>query len=208
MQDVSKGEGRTVLFVSHNMAAVRNLCKKGVLLENGVVKYIGDVDSTVDQYLSMHTQEKRIVDNIQVLDSKLQIDNILINNSEYDISSIYRHQESLLFEIIGNASYIENIEVCLIFKNSDGAALALYSFAEDEDLLTLDGKFHLTKEIQLPETLHQGTVKVDLHIHQPNVHYYLKANDCCVLQIEGYIPATGQIRSINSGIITLKDFQK
>ena len=208
MQDVSRGEGRTVLFVSHNMAAVRNLCKRGVLLENGVVKYIGDVDSTVDKYLSSHTQEKKIVDNIQFLDSKLQIDSILINNSESNTSSIRRNQGSLRFEIAGNASHIENAEICLIFKNSDGAALALYSLSEDEDLLTLDGKFHLTREIQLPETLHQGTVKVDFHIHRPNIQYYLKADDCCILQIEGYIPATGQIRSINSGIITLKDFNR
>ena len=35
MQDVSKGEGRTVLFVSHNMAAVKSLCKTGVVLKNG-----------------------------------------------------------------------------------------------------------------------------------------------------------------------------
>lgn len=51
MQDVSKGEGRTVLFVSHNMAAVKSLCKKGVLLENGMVKETGMVDDIVGHYL-------------------------------------------------------------------------------------------------------------------------------------------------------------
>lgn len=52
MQDVSRGEGRTVLFVSHNMTAVRNLCKNGILLENGHTKYSGPVDDTIDFYLS------------------------------------------------------------------------------------------------------------------------------------------------------------
>ncbi len=52
MQDVSKGEGRTVLFVSHNMASVRNLCKSGILLEKGMVKYNGSIDETINQYLS------------------------------------------------------------------------------------------------------------------------------------------------------------
>ncbi|MBR3979866.1 MAG: ATP-binding cassette domain-containing protein [Bacteroidales bacterium] len=52
MQDVSRGEGRTVLFVSHNMAAVRNLCKNGVILENGLLKYSGDVTNAIDKYLS------------------------------------------------------------------------------------------------------------------------------------------------------------
>lgn len=53
MQDVSKGEGRTVLFVSHNMTAVKNLCKSGVLLENGTVKYASSIiDDVVQHYLS------------------------------------------------------------------------------------------------------------------------------------------------------------
>lgn len=51
MQDVSRGEGRTVLFVSHNMASVKSLCKTGVLLENGGVKYIGGINETVDYYI-------------------------------------------------------------------------------------------------------------------------------------------------------------
>ncbi|MBP5502196.1 MAG: ABC transporter ATP-binding protein [Bacteroidales bacterium] len=54
MQDISKGEGRTVLFVSHNMASVRNLCKTGVLLENGTTKYIGDINSVISQYSITH----------------------------------------------------------------------------------------------------------------------------------------------------------
>ena len=50
MQDVSKGEGRTVLFVSHNMASVKSLCHTGVLLENGMVKYRGNIEDTIAQY--------------------------------------------------------------------------------------------------------------------------------------------------------------
>ena len=51
MKDVSTSEGRTVLFVSHNMAAVRNLCKSGVLLENGMISKLGTADECVDYYL-------------------------------------------------------------------------------------------------------------------------------------------------------------
>lgn len=54
MQDVSKEGGRTVLFVSHNMTAVKNLCKNGVLLENGEVKFIGKVEDTINQYLAIN----------------------------------------------------------------------------------------------------------------------------------------------------------
>lgn len=52
MQDVSQGEGRTVLFVSHNMTSVQRLCKHGILLENGMVKFYGNVSDTIHTYLS------------------------------------------------------------------------------------------------------------------------------------------------------------
>lgn len=51
MQDVSRGEGRTVLFVSHNMAAVRKLCRTGLVLEQGKVSYMGSSNDAVDFYL-------------------------------------------------------------------------------------------------------------------------------------------------------------
>ena len=62
MQDVSKGEGRTVLFVSHNMTAVKNLCKTGVLLKNGSVQFAGQINDVVDYYLSDETT-KGIINN-------------------------------------------------------------------------------------------------------------------------------------------------
>ena len=52
MQDVSRGEGRTVLFVSHNMASVQRLCHHGVLLANGQIAYMGDIADTIHKYLS------------------------------------------------------------------------------------------------------------------------------------------------------------
>ncbi len=52
MQDLSIGQGRTVLFVSHNMASVKSLCTKGILLENGELIHSGDVNSTLDKYLN------------------------------------------------------------------------------------------------------------------------------------------------------------
>ncbi len=51
MKDVSTGEGRTVLFVSHNMASVKALCTRGVMLENGMVKFMGGIKDTVDYYI-------------------------------------------------------------------------------------------------------------------------------------------------------------
>lgn len=67
MQDVSKSAGRTVLFVSHNMASVRNLCTRGVLLEDGYVSFQGDVDQTIDKYLGK---------DIDCLDSSLEFEDL------------------------------------------------------------------------------------------------------------------------------------
>ena len=52
MQDVSKGEGRTVLFVSHNMSSMQRLCTRGVLLDNGMIKYMGSISDTIRTYQS------------------------------------------------------------------------------------------------------------------------------------------------------------
>lgn len=51
MQDVSRGEGRTVLFVSHNMAAVKSLCNNGLLLKNGFILKSGEINAIVASYL-------------------------------------------------------------------------------------------------------------------------------------------------------------
>ena len=50
-KDVSHTEGRTFLFVSHNMASVKALCTHAVMLENGMVKYMGGIKDTVDYYI-------------------------------------------------------------------------------------------------------------------------------------------------------------
>ena len=51
MQDVSRGEGRTVLFVSHNMASIKSLCKNGILLDNGCIKQVGPINDVVGYYI-------------------------------------------------------------------------------------------------------------------------------------------------------------
>ncbi len=53
MGEVSKGEGRTVLFVSHNMSAVQDLCIRSVLLNNGTVKDYGNTSAIIEKYLNI-----------------------------------------------------------------------------------------------------------------------------------------------------------
>ncbi|OGV67825.1 MAG: hypothetical protein A2283_22305 [Lentisphaerae bacterium RIFOXYA12_FULL_48_11] len=53
MSDVATREGRTVLFVSHNMAAIQQLCQKGILLSKGQLTYNGTSNDAVNQYINM-----------------------------------------------------------------------------------------------------------------------------------------------------------
>jgi len=53
MNSVSKGEGRTILFVSHNLNAISVLCNSGILLGNGLINALGDIDFVLDKYQSI-----------------------------------------------------------------------------------------------------------------------------------------------------------
>ena len=83
MQDVSKGEGRTVLFVSHNMGSIRQLCNHGILLKNGQVDFMGDVDETVARYL---------VANIGKADDEIINRDDKIGNKKIEITNVFFKQ--------------------------------------------------------------------------------------------------------------------
>ena len=93
MGDVSKGEGRTVLFVSHNMGAVKTLCKNGILLDKGNFEYQGDVDTCVSLYLGGGNQNNA---NSQLY-KDVKISNIF-NLSQIAIKCQGGSYEALLFE--------------------------------------------------------------------------------------------------------------
>jgi len=60
MQDISTGEGRTVLFVSHNMAAVKSLCTRAIVLKDGMISYEGGVEDSIQEYLSSSSSAKNL----------------------------------------------------------------------------------------------------------------------------------------------------
>ncbi len=62
MQDISQGEGRTVLFVSHDMNAISKLTKRAVVLANGSVSYQGPTDKAITEYLNEFKTKKAIVE--------------------------------------------------------------------------------------------------------------------------------------------------
>ncbi|MBC7913679.1 MAG: ABC transporter ATP-binding protein [Pyrinomonadaceae bacterium] len=61
MGDVSKSEGRTILFVSHNMASIKKLCSKGILLSNGSLNLEGSIDSAINRYLDQNVNTSELL---------------------------------------------------------------------------------------------------------------------------------------------------
>lgn len=74
MKDVS-GAGRTVLFVSHNMAAVKSLCNRGIMLKNGKVVLDADVDTVVQRYLKSDSSDE----NHKVFDPGVIVEDVVLH---------------------------------------------------------------------------------------------------------------------------------
>ena len=196
MQDVSKGEGRTVLFVSHNMAAVRSLCTRGVMLKNGMVDFMGSIPDTLNHYLKNDgtDQKSRIVESIKWEKSTLKINSIKINRTETSSSTIHSGQKSLEILIEGSTEEDMNYDIMLTLKTKDGMPLATYAmghyFGEIQHLKK--GDFSLKREVELPQILSKGVMTVDLYIHHPMVEYLMQAPDCCTLESEGFQEGYGR----------------
>lgn len=110
MQEVAGKTGRTVLFVSHDMAAVKNLCTRAILLQRGEITYEGEPADVVDYYLknaAMSTSEKTgfsvenrkgngkfIVTNFEFLNNKMEPVVVLETGMDVNMRVSYKTSES------------------------------------------------------------------------------------------------------------------
>ena len=63
--DVSRGEGRTILFVSHNLAAIKQLCTRGIFLKNGNIINCGSINLALDSYLNSENKDYKNLDRTE-----------------------------------------------------------------------------------------------------------------------------------------------
>ncbi len=203
MQDVSKGEGRTVLFVSHNMTSVKNLCKTGILLKNGKIESVSSINDVIDSYLEDDILHEKIIDNIYKINSNILINDITINNTADSTINIDNHLDPLHIEISGFSKKRILMEACVFFRTIDGVALADYTFNEIGYETEINGSFLLSADIKLPNKIHSGILLIDIYLHRPNVEFYLEAPSCCKINVIGYITSSGQTPSFQSGLCTL-----
>ena len=115
MQDVSRGEGRTVLFVSHNMASIRALCHNGILLENGSIKYMGDIESVVLEYQRTNQQyiTSQIADRLDRKGTgKLKLSNIIFRGMDDKVIDRVSIGDSFKISVyVKNCGWTRNDEI-------------------------------------------------------------------------------------------------
>ncbi len=127
MKQVSRTEGRTVLFVSHNIQAIQNLCSKVMLLSNGEKSQEGNTNNVIDRYLAIAPK----VENIKLIDTKerkgtgsIKFTDVKIFNSNNEHTSELKFGEFFKIRIQINSSV--EISDCLFgvsFITKDGFEL-------------------------------------------------------------------------------------
>ena len=195
MKDVSTGEGRTVLFVSHNMASVRRLCKRGILLDKGRLVYDGAVNDVIDFYIGKKEEEERkIIEHIQEINPALRISNISFNNTALDHTIFGIGQEYVDISVEGITSKSLKADLSFTIKNLDEVPLASYNeglFGNNTETISA-GHFRLERRIKLPSYLSHGHCYVDIALHNPGVELFFSAPHSVRLEILGNA-ATGGI---------------
>jgi lipopolysaccharide transport system ATP-binding protein len=121
MGDVSKGEGRTVLFVSHNLASVKTLCNNSILLSNGQIKMIGAVDDIISQYFIQNNTENAEWIRSSIINSEIYFNHIKITNSTGQNTNRLSNIESFKIHISFTSLIKSNsATISIRFENSEG----------------------------------------------------------------------------------------
>lgn len=142
MQDISREGGRTVLFVSHNMAAVKSLCTSGIVLEHGRISFSGTSTEAVDYYLKMGIEKE----SVALLDRKDRIGNGKMLIKEVSILNLKREPitevlsgEALLLKItIKKVLPIRYEKLIVAINFVDSNESHLLSFVTDEMGVTFE----------------------------------------------------------------------
>ncbi|WP_158838011.1 ABC transporter ATP-binding protein [Polaribacter sp. L3A8] len=190
MQDISKGDGRTVLFVSHNMAAVKSLCTRGIVLGNGGVVFDGDTDAAVDYYLN----EKKIA-NSEDLNGVVKFKKGEVGNAEVHLLEITSYNSSNVCK----GTFFDNEEIFVdikidVKKDIEKSRFAIIVKTVSEDIVFVSGSFKITNELItkgkytlttiIPKDL-LNSIEYDIFISGaiPGKNYFFEQKKCLTLKI-------------------------
>jgi len=177
MQEVSQGGGRTVLFVSHNMDSMLNLCTNGILLENGFVKYRGDIRSTVSEYISGGNLDVRFEQKEEEANGDVYVSLLEFIGNEQNQRGLFSFGEQIALSVKLNKKTSKVLDsrtvVSVIIMTMNRTRICneeihLGDF-EDEKIITLN----YASGVLLP-----NKYLIHVAIHIPNVSYYDQQDTC------------------------------
>ncbi|MBU0722477.1 ABC transporter ATP-binding protein [Patescibacteria group bacterium] len=168
MDEITKKDGRTILFVSHNMEAIQNLCDRCLLLNRGKIKKHGPTNEVIDYYLSS-TKNKQDLNNAKRSGSgEIKIKSIqLIDENNKDIKSA-NNLSNLRFLLTYNIFTPINSPIISvgIYNISGNPISYISSFGTNflNQIIKKDGQILF----ELPNYLSTGNYKLNITIHTNN----------------------------------------
>jgi lipopolysaccharide transport system ATP-binding protein len=177
MGDVSKGEGRTVLFVSHNMAAVKSLCNKGILLENGMIRTNGEIEHAISLYSNYNIDKSNYI-HYSKNNSDITYKKISITNSDLYETYNFTIEEDITIKFELQINKL-NPQVSLFVIIKDLFETPVFSaeikITEELVFLKIEKKF-----------LTRGSYLIHSFIHIPQVTQLEVAYNVCQFSIEDH----------------------
>ncbi|MBT6005056.1 MAG: ATP-binding cassette domain-containing protein [Prolixibacteraceae bacterium] len=174
IKDVSQSNGRTVLFVSHNMGAIQNLCEKCILLENGEIIQIGSTSNVVLKYLNNFTKNKTFQRPVQSN-----------NNPTITTGKVENKDNSIAINLSIYSAEHKEISIDLRLKDSKGNNVgfgSLGAFSSDQLIKIQPGKniiqFQFSSKI-----IAVGNYYISLDLTLPGLCYYDRLEDCLYIEI-------------------------
>ncbi len=194
MGDISKGEGRTVLFVSHNMAAVKSLCTRGIFLENGLINSIGSSEAIIGNYLQGNSNNLTyFVENSK---KDIYLKKATFESNYANFSS--NQDIIILFEVAFNIAYAKN--KFLLVRIMDTFEQVLFSTEIELGLNKTDYKLTIPKK-----TLVKGNYKLNCIIYHPAVTQYDNVTECCNFNIIDNIKEFSHLETFDIGKVYISN---
>lgn len=124
MRDAAKQEGRTVLYVSHNMSTIRQLCDRCIVLDKGKIVYEGDVETAIRIYLGNDKGELKSKYNLRDVKRPTAFHGSLFQLDEFEFVNkeepIYYPSEKICYKIKWTAKAdLSNLRIYFIIQDVD-----------------------------------------------------------------------------------------
>ena len=179
MNEVSKGEGRTVLFVSHNMASIKQLCNNAIYLKNGFLNKHGEAKEIIDLYAndSLSANSNYLVTGVK---RNIHIKSTVMLDKHFAQKSLYSFDEEIFiqFEIEG-AKPSSDFKIGFSICDTHGNRL----FTSHSDWF-LQSNYHDVINVAIPkEFLLGGGYVLDVAIFIPNGEVFDFIKGACNFQI-------------------------